>query len=66
MANRYAHVLLFECPECILPIAISRISKDKNLEKIDSERIRLRCSYCDESFDVHAVDAKRHYVEDWE
>jgi hypothetical protein len=62
---RYIHVLLFVCPDCNLPISISRVSNEKNLETVDAERLHITCSYCDRSSDVTSVTAKRHYVEDW-
>jgi hypothetical protein len=62
---RYIHVLLFVCPDCNLPVSISRVSNEKNLETVDAERLHITCSYCDSSADVTAVTAKRHYVEDW-
>ncbi|MGC2767582.1 MAG: hypothetical protein WB607_18890, partial [Candidatus Acidiferrum sp.] len=62
---RYIHILLFVCPDCNLPVSISRVSNEKNLETVDAERLHITCSYCDRSSDVTAVTAKRHYVEDW-
>jgi hypothetical protein len=65
MSMRYVHTLLFACPDCNLPVAISRISKEKNLETVDAERLHITCSYCEKSSAVNAVEAKRHYVEEW-
>jgi uncharacterized protein YlaI len=65
MSTMYVHILLFVCPECNLPVAISRVSKEKNLEAVDAECLHIKCSYCDKSSDVTAVAAKKHYVEDW-
>jgi transcription elongation factor Elf1 len=62
---KYVHMLLFACPECNLPVAISRVSNEKNLEKIDSEFLHIICSYCGKSSDVTAVAAKAHFVEEW-
>ena len=42
---RYAHTLLFVCPDCNLPIAISRISDKKNLEGVDGELVQIKCAY---------------------
>jgi hypothetical protein len=66
VATRYAHVLLFICPECDLPVAVSRVSTEKNLESVDVQRLHIKCSYCEKESDVIAVAAKRHYVEDWD
>lgn len=65
MADRFVHTLLFACPECNLPVAISRISKEKNLEGVDAEKLHIRCSYCEKVSDITAVTAKKHYVEEW-
>ena len=62
---RYAHVLLFACPDCNLPVSISRVSNEKNLEIVDAERLRVTCSYCGKSSHVIATQARRHYVEEW-
>jgi aspartate carbamoyltransferase regulatory subunit len=65
MASRFVHTLLFACPECNLPVAISRISKEKNFEGVDAENLRIRCSYCEKVSDTTAVMARKHYVEEW-
>ena len=65
MATRYVHILLFVCPECNFPVAISHVSNEKNLEGVDAERLDLTCSYCKASFNATIVTAKRHYVEEW-
>lgn len=62
---RYVHILLFACPDCDLPVSISRVSKEKNLETVDAEPLQIKCSYCDKSSHLTAVLAKRHYVEEW-
>ena len=62
---RYAHTLLFVCPDCNLPIAISRISDKKNLEGVDGELVRIKCAYCEQASEVSAVTAKVHWVTDW-
>jgi hypothetical protein len=62
---RYAHILLFACPDCNLPVSISRVSNEKNLETVEAERLHIKCSYCERSSEVTAVTAKRHYVEEW-
>jgi hypothetical protein len=61
----YVHILLFVCPDCDHPIAISRISEKRNFEDIDAESLRIFCSYCYNFSNVLAVAAKKHYVEDW-
>ena len=64
-AMRYVHILLFVCPYCDHPIAISHISEKRNFEDIDTESLRIFCSYCYNFSNVTAAGAKKHYVEDW-
>ena len=33
---------------------------------MDERGFELRCSYYDKVFEVFVVEAKRHYVDDWE
>jgi len=63
--TKYVHLLLFGCPECSSPVANFRVRDEKNLEGVEAELVRIRCSYCDKSSDVIAVTAKRHYVAGW-
>jgi hypothetical protein len=65
MTMRYVHTLLFSCPNCKLPIAAARISKDESLEPVDGERQKLICLYCEESADIIATDVKMHWVDKW-
>ena len=64
-ATGYVHVLLFHCPDCDSPIAISCVSKKRNLEDIDAEPLRIFCTSCYNSSNVIAAMAKKHYVETW-
>jgi hypothetical protein len=63
---RYAHTILLVCPDCNLPVAITRVSPDKSFEDIDREPLRLKCSFCQKESTVLAISAKRHYVEEWQ
>jgi len=65
MTMRYVHMLLFSCPNCKLPMAVARISKDQSLEPVDGERQKLICLFCEESADIIAADAKTHWVDKW-
>jgi aspartate carbamoyltransferase regulatory subunit len=65
MATRFAHTLLFVCPDCHLPISISRISSEKSMESVDGEVLKVKCSYCEQTTVMSAVTAKKHYVEEW-
>ena len=62
---QYAHTLLFVCPDCKLPIAISKISDEKNLEQIDGARVCVTCNYCGHISEQLALTAKTHWVTDW-
>jgi endogenous inhibitor of DNA gyrase (YacG/DUF329 family) len=65
-ANRFAHVLLFACPECNLPVSISRVSHERNLEAVDAKTLKVWCPYCNTSSDMPVVTAKKHFVEPWQ
>jgi hypothetical protein len=65
MVPGYVHILLFVCPKCNLPVAISRVSNERNLERVDAESLHIKCSYCENLSDVVSAAAKRHYVEEW-
>jgi hypothetical protein len=64
-AARYAHTLLFLCPECTLPVSISRVCYAKSLEVIDAQSFHLECEYCHARNTVLAVTAKAHWVSEW-
>jgi hypothetical protein len=61
---RFVHLLLFQCPDCKLPVSAVRISVERNLEGIDAGTIEVDCSYCDTLSDVSAISAIKHYVEE--
>jgi len=63
---RFAHMLLFACPDCRTPIVAGLLSGTGNLEDIDADYFLLQCGHCQESFHLPALSAKRHYVEEWE
>jgi hypothetical protein len=62
---RFAHVLLFQCPDCRLPVSVARIADEGNFEGIDVGTIEINCSYCNTLADVSAISAIKHYVEQW-
>jgi hypothetical protein len=66
IGSRFAHILLFSCPQCHLPVRVVRISDLKNGEEIDGERIRFKCGFCDYAALVYGVTAKMHYVYEWD
>ena len=61
----HAHTFLFMCLACNVPIAISRIRPERNLETIESRKFDLKCEYCNESSAMPAAMAKAHWVTDW-
>ena len=61
----YAHSLLFACPNCNFPIAISLVSEKKNFEDVDEELVAVKCSLCGQASEVIAVTARTHWVTDW-
>jgi hypothetical protein len=64
-AARYAHTLLFVCPECNLPVSASRICNEKSLELIDAQCFHLQCAYCSAFSAVVGAKAKAHWVTEW-
>jgi transcription elongation factor Elf1 len=66
MSARYVHTLLFACPDCNLPVAISHVSNRGNLEAIDAESLPVKCRYCGTSSQMIAATAKRHYIDEWQ
>jgi len=62
---RYAHTLLFACPNCNFPIATSRIHDQKNLEPLEGEIFRVICGKCEEVSNIAGVLAKTHFVTQW-
>ena len=65
MSLRFVHTLLFLCPRCKCPIAITRIRDEGNVEAVDSEQIQIACGYCESSSVVLGANAKRHYISEW-
>ena len=61
----YAHVLLFECPECTQPIAVCDLNQERNLEAVDAQEIDIVCLECYSPAVVLAATAKRHLVQRW-
>ena len=40
----YVHLLLFRCKRCQEPVAISVMSEELNLERIDGETFDIECN----------------------
>ena len=64
--SRFVHILVFACPQCRLPIAVSRLSPKKTFDEFDGQRFCATCEFCAKVFDVQAHTAKRHLVESWD
>ena len=62
----YAHILLFACPDCNQPIAISHLDEERNLEGVDGQTLQIACSHCNSCAGVLGATAKRHLVQRWE
>jgi hypothetical protein len=61
----YVHSLLFRCKQCKEPIAISAMSAERNLEKIDGDFFDVQCK-CGRLKTLLGLEAVRHYVIPWE
>jgi hypothetical protein len=64
-AEQFAHVMLFECPDCTLAISLALTRDKRNFEDIDGHLYTLRCS-CGWSGSLLGALARRHWVESWE
>ena len=62
--ERFAHVLLFQCPKCSGPLAISNATANKNLEDIDASSFETWC-VCGWFGKFLGLKARRHWVEPW-
>ncbi len=65
MIAQYVHTLLFHCPNCGQPMAVSHVSDEKNLETVDAQSFRVGCRSCHQSFVLPALRAKSHSVREW-
>ena len=63
---RFAHTLLFACPDCCSPIVAGLLTVTRNLEDVDGHYFLLQCHQCKGAFSLPAFSAKRHYVEEWD
>lgn len=63
---RFAHMLLFACPDCYSPIVASLLTATRNLEDVDDHYFLLQCDQCHGAFSLPAFTAKRHYAEEWD
>ena len=61
----FAHVLLFECPQCGAPIDSVLTTDCSNPEEVDSREVHLRCK-CNWGCKSHGFAAKRRLIVAWE
>jgi len=64
IAEQFAHVLLFDCPQCGRPMASACASTKKSLEDADAHWFNPHC-HCGWTGDVTGIVALRHWVEPW-
>jgi hypothetical protein len=64
VTSSFAHVLLFACPKCGIPLASACASTEKNLEAADARYFDPYCP-CGWTGKVAGVEALQHWVEPW-
>jgi hypothetical protein len=64
-AEQFAHVMLFECPNCTLAISLTQTRDMRSFEDIDGHSYTIECS-CGWSGNLLGAFARRHWVERWE
>jgi hypothetical protein len=62
--DRYAHVMLFACPQCERPLSATCLSTKSNLEVADAEWFTPHCR-CGWTREISGVTAVRHWVAPW-
>jgi hypothetical protein len=62
--DQYAHVLLFVCPHCGLPLSAACISVKSNLESAQAESFTPHCP-CGWSGEIPGAMALKHWVQPW-
>jgi len=60
----FAHVLLFACPKCGIPLASACASTERNLETADAHWFNPHCP-CGWTGSVTGLHATKHWVEEW-
>lgn len=64
VTSSFAHVLLFACPKCGVPLASAYASVEKNLEVADAHWFNTHCA-CGWTGSVIGIEAVQHWIEDW-
>ena len=60
----YAHVLLFACPKCSRPMAVTCTSLKRNLEDADGHLFNPHC-HCGWGGPLSGFEASKHWVHPW-
>jgi len=63
MAVRYAHTLLFVCPDCNRSVSVTRVNDDKNLQALEEYQFQLTCVTCQKDFERLGRSAAAHSVQ---
>jgi hypothetical protein len=63
-SQRFAHVLLFRCPDCGSPISLALATGERNMEQVDSRSFALQCN-CGWIGNLIGLAARKHWVETW-
>ena len=62
LSASFAHLLLFECPECSAPILKVTRHSERTLELVDAASITVQCC-CGWAGDLLGIQAKLHWVD---
>ena len=62
--SSFAHVLLFACPKCGIPLASACASANRNLEVADAHWFNPHCA-CGWTGSLLGVVATKHWTEPW-
>jgi hypothetical protein len=62
--EQFAHVMLFQCPQCGRPLASACASTKQNLEGADAHWFNPHC-HCGWTGAVIGLTAVKHWVEAW-
>lgn len=62
--EQYAHVLLFACPHCGLPLTATCVNAKRNLEIAEAKWFHPHC-HCGWTGKMAGVTAIKHWVEAW-
>jgi hypothetical protein len=63
--QEFLHVLVFRCPKCSRPLAVSCISDKRTLEAADAHLFNPHC-HCGWTGSLAGFIAAKHWVEPWE